>query len=364
MDQRKRFLLLLTVGLLLMAPVIYTVVKPGDPPPGPHTAEYFPVQDPGTGKWGFIDNQGKPITAMVFDWAGDFRMGLGLAESGGAIGYINASFAETGEWAISPRFELLHPGDLPAHSFFDGLALARGDDGRWGYIDMSGKWAIEPRFDEAPRDYPGVPAGDFSDGRAWFQVVEMDERYKLDENEDIVRDENNKPVMEAYPRRRMGFIDRRGKVVIEPKYEVVSDYGEGLAAVWIKSHGQWGFIDRDGKQAIGPAFEGVGRFSEGRCAVRKNGLWGYIDPEGNWLIEPRFAEARQFLDGLAAAREGERWGYIGTDGAWVIEPVYDNFEDYAHPGDPSPFENGLASVTLNGQPIYIDSTGKQVWPSE
>jgi len=68
---------------------------------------------------------------MVFDWAGDFRMGRGLAESDGAMGYIDASFAETGEWAISPRFELKDAGDQPAFGFYDGLARARDDTGKF-----------------------------------------------------------------------------------------------------------------------------------------------------------------------------------------------------------------------------------------
>lgn len=362
MDRRKRFTALLTIGiLLLITPFVLRFVLPAGANVGPHTAEYFPVQDPLTGKWGFINNQGKPITAMVFDWAGDFRQGRGLAESAGAMGYIGIDFARTGDWAISPRFELRGSGDQPAHGFFDGRALVRDESGKWGYIDPGGGWAIEPRFVES-RDYPGVPAGDFSDGMAWFQVVEMSERYKIDPGGEMVRDAEGKPVMQAYPRRLMGYIGLDGEVVIEPRFEMVADFGEGLAAVRIKSHEAWGFIDASGKRVIGPKYEQVGRFSEGLCAVRDGGLWGYIDAEGGWAIPPRFAEARQFLSGLAAAREGEQWGYIDASGEWVIPPAFDNFEDYAHPGDPRPFENGLARVTLSGEPIYIDTNGNQVWP--
>ncbi|MGB0766766.1 MAG: WG repeat-containing protein [Phycisphaeraceae bacterium] len=363
MQRRKTFLVLATIGaVLLLVPILYRVATGPSDPILPHTAEYFPVQDPATGKWGFIDARGDAVTPMVFDWAGDFRQGRGLAESGGAMGYIDASFEETGKWAIAPRFDLLDPGDQPAHAFFDGRALVRDDSGKWGYIDTTGRWAIEPRFEEAPRDYPGLPSGDFSDGLAWFQVVEMSERYVLDTNEEMVRDDEGKPVMQAYPRREFGYINRAGKVVIPPRYEMAHDFGEGLAAVRIKSHDRWGFIDRDGKRVIPPQFQAVDRFSEGLCAVAKNGTWGYIDPDGDEAIAYRFDEARQFLEGLAAARLGDRWGYIDTTGAWVIEPTYDNFDDGPHPRDPGPFENGIARVTLDGKRIYIDRRGEQVWP--
>lgn len=364
MDNRKRFSAMLTVGLLLViTPFVLKFVLPSDYEPVPHTAEYFPVFDADTGKWGFIDNTGKAVTPFVFDWAGDFRQGLGLAESNGAMGYIDASFEQTGEWAITPRFELAHDNDMPASGFYDGLALARGDDGKWGYIDTAGKWAISPRFIEN-EDYAGTPAGDFSEGLAWFHDVRMAERYTLDENGDIVRNAEGEPIMEDYPRRLMGFIDREGEVVIDPRFEVVQDFGQGLAAVWVRSDALWGFVDRSGRRVIGPKYEGAGRFSEGLCAVRSNGLWGYIDKEGEWVIEPTYTEAKQFLEGLAPVRQGEKWGYITPDGGWAITPRYDNFQAYGHPGDARPFENGMARVTFENQAIYIDKQGKQVWPGE
>lgn len=363
MDRRKRFTALLTIGLLLLlTPFVLRFLMPASADVEPHTAEYFPVQDPETGKWGFIDNTGKPVTPMVFDWAGDFRQGRGLAEAEGAMGYIDSTFAETGKWAISPRFEVRSESDQPAHGFFDGLALVRDNEsGKWGYIDTSGNWVIEPRFIESD-DYPGVPAGDFADGLAWFQAVEMDERYKIDADGDMVRNSAGKPVMEDYPRRRVGYIDRDGKVVIEPRFEMAADFGDGLAGFRDKSHDAWGFIDRAGKRMIPPKYEQIGRFSEGLCAVREDGLWGFITTEGKWAIKPRYAEARQFLEGFAAVREGDLWGYINAEGKWAIHPAYDNFDFYAHPGDPRPFENGVAQVTLNGKRIYINKAGEQVWP--
>ncbi|MFN3168731.1 MAG: WG repeat-containing protein [Phycisphaeraceae bacterium] len=365
MDRRKRFTALLTIGvLLLLTPLVLRFLMPAQAEVGPSTADHFPVQDPKTGRWGFIDKTGAPSSPMVFDWTGDFRHGLGLAELDGAMGYIDETYTDTGNWAIANRFVLRHPGDQPAHGFFDGLALVRdASSGAWGYIDREGKWAIEPRFVES-RDYPGVPAGDFSDGLAWFQVVEMDERYKLDAEGNMVRDGEGKPVMQPYPRRRIGYIDLDGEVFIEPRFEMAADFGEGLAGVRDKSQSAWGFIDRAGKRVIAPKFEAVGRFSEGLCAVKHHGKWGYIDKQGGWVIEPAYAEARQFLGGRAAVREGKLWGYIDKKDAWVIRPAFDNFEDYAHPGDPSPFENGLARVTLNGRRVYIDAQGERVWPAE
>lgn len=377
MDRRKTFLILGTIGAVLVSvPLLYNMIVGPSDPILPRNAEYFPVKDEATGKWGFIDNQGNAVTQMVFDWTSDFRQNRGLAEitvlGVSMMGYIDSTFNETGKWAISPRFEVKDENDIAAFGFFDGRALARDDDGTWGYIDPTGKWIIEPQFVETPRDYPGIPAGHFSDGLAWFQVVEMKERNMVDENDEFVRDAEGNILKEDYPRRSFGYIDRRGKVVIKPRYVMAHDFGEGLAAVRFKSHGTWGFINKDEKRVIAPKYDLVGRFSEGMCAVgmviRENNIvvqrWGYIDPKGNEMIERRFDEARQFSEGIAAARIGDKWGYIDKQGDWAIEPIYDEFEEYAHPGEPQRFENGLASVTLEGRRIYIDKQGEQVWPKD
>lgn len=377
MDRRKIFIVLATIGAVLVSvPFLYRQFTGPSDPILPHTAEYFPVQDASTGNWGFIDREGSPITPMVFDWAGDFRQGRGLAQisvSGvSMMGYIDSTFEKTGDWAISPRFELRSPGDQAAFGFFDGRALVRNDDGQWGYIDTTGQWVIEPRFPEAMRDFPGVPVGHFSDGLAWFQLVEMSERNVLDENDEFLRDAEGKPIKEPYPRRLIGYIDRSGREVIKPRYEMAADFGEGLAAVRIKSLDAWGFIDKNDRRVISPKYDAVGRFSEGLCAVgmtRRRGnqvieRWHYIDPKGETVIQGPFDEARDFSEGLAAVRQGEAWGYIDTQGQWAIEPKFDDFEDYAHPGEPRPFENGLARVTKDGQAIYIDVQGDQVWPKD
>jgi hypothetical protein len=42
-----------------------------------------------------------------------------------------------------------------------------------------------------------------------------------------------------------GYIDKAGKVVIEPRFDVVGEFSEGLAVVSIG--GKWGYIDKTGK---------------------------------------------------------------------------------------------------------------------
>ncbi|APA52029.1 hypothetical protein BLD35_02145 [Campylobacter coli] len=64
------------------------------------------------------------------------------------------------------------------------------------------------------------------------------------------------------------------------------DFSEGLAKVELNR--KYGFMDKNGKIVIEPKFDGVGNFSEGLAAVGLNGKWGFIDKNGEFAIKPKF----------------------------------------------------------------------------
>ena len=78
------------------------------------------------------------------------------------------------------------------------------------------------------------------------------------------------------------FIDKKGKVVLSPKFEEVQDFSEGLARVGKEN--KWQFIDKLGKVAIAGPFSEAQDFSEGVAAVSKNGKWGFIDKTGKETV--------------------------------------------------------------------------------
>ena len=78
----------------------------------------------------------------------------------------------------------------------------------------------------------------------------------------------------------------------------IEDFAEGLAAVKTVSNtysnGLWGFIDKTGQMSIQPRFEKVQNFSQGLAPALTSGKWGYIDKTGQWVISPQFSEASVF----------------------------------------------------------------------
>ena len=95
--------------------------------------------------------------------------------------------------------------------------------------------------------------------------------------------EKEKTLYVAVEGGKCGFIDKTGKMVIEPQFDVASEFREGLAAVRIGSFetGKVGYIDTEGKFVINPIYDDAYDFSEGLSRVRigdiNTGKWGYGD---------------------------------------------------------------------------------------
>ena len=186
---------------------------------------------------------------------------------------------------------------------------------------------------------------------------------------------------------KYGFVDRTGKVVINPQFDSVSQFSEGLAVVCLgkceffanqihPDESKYGYIDESGKFVVNPQFDyaldfsgGLAPVCMGDCGYRPVAprKWGYIDVHGNTAVALQFGDANPFAEeGLAAvcvgkcSGEGEswegKWGYVDKTGKLVISPQFDNAFR---------FESGVALVFIgkgkNPKRGYIDKTGAFIW---
>lgn len=195
------------------------------------------------------------------------------------------------------------------------------EDGRWGYIDRTGRLAIEPQYERAWR---------FSGGLA------------------LVRDGQD-----------FGYIRPNGSFALEPRFDDAWHFSDGLAPVEVD--GQWSYLDTTGAvvadtQMSLPAEVLVEeRYNEDRFQlVQSEGRYGFRSEDGQRVIDPRFEQAWRFSDGLARAKLDGKWGYIDRQGEFAIEPAYDLAWD---------FRNGLAMVQVGDTVAYINRDGEMVWPN-
>src|SRR5439155_21873647 len=80
---------------------------------------------------------------------------------------------------------------------------------------------------------------------------------------------------------KWSYIDKKGKIAIEPELEEASEYSDGLARV--KQYGKYTFIDKTGRIIVDPVFDSANDFSGGLARVYVGTRWGYIDKQGKYV---------------------------------------------------------------------------------
>jgi hypothetical protein len=327
------------------------------------TSDRYPfVKD---SKVGFIDASGREVIPPRFSNAGDtshFQNGLApVFEAGKGSGYIDPLGAfvigPTEEWGWGRPFhegiasvliwgkngarntpgfidhtgKIIFSGGSEGSYFSDGL-MPMPRDGKWGFVDRSFKFVIEPQFDWAEP---------FSESRAVVQLG-----------------------------RKWGYIDTKGKIVIPIKYDLVWHFQDGLGRIRIdipkgtfrtmegpqtRYIYQYGFVDAQGNEVIPMQFDEATFFSGGYGLASDPGskLLGVIDKQGTFVHIPAFESGSEFHEGLAAVCVNDACGYVDTAGRWIIPAAFSNAGD---------FRGGLARVSWPDKAYgYIDKSGKTIW---
>jgi hypothetical protein len=108
------------------------------------------------------------------------------------------------------------------------------------------------------------------------------------------------------------YIDASGKHVARSNYLSTGDFSEGLATRWFPDEKKYGYINHTGKIVIAASFDSAADFSEGLAVVYVKGGFGYIGHSGDFVIPAHFAYADGFADGHALVIENgacQRVGY-------------------------------------------------------
>lgn len=192
------------------------------------------------------------------------------------------SYKDEADKTVIPPFSARCAGD-----FHDGLAFMQSHDGRWHYIDKTGKTAIL-----LPPTVSWV--GDFHAGLAPVAVGGWDNLHNS---------------QNYYDGAKWGFIDKLGHAVVQPCYEI-SPPGWGIETL----------IFHDGLARVCVAL-GPGQYA-----------FGYINEKGKIAIEPKFKSAEDFSNGVATVRVGileftpKAWREEPTDRQTLFQLLLEKYE--------------------------------------
>lgn len=284
------------------------------------------------GQFGYMDRTGKIVVTPQFHSAWDFHEGMARVDSAtDGHGIMDAA----GKVTFLRQFSWI--GD-----FSDGLAQAVLADAsaKTGYIDHTGTLVIPATW-----EFYGYPMSDLMMPPWWRR----DKNSDFSEGLAAVRADN----------RKLGYIDKTGKIAIPPQFLYARPFSEGLAAV-ANDQFAFGYIDAHGKIVIPLMYQNVypGNFSEGVARVKATGEITFVDHKNNpqVLIQNNFYFADgDFHDGMAKISENNTaQGFIDHGGHIVVEP------HYRYAGE---FSEGLAAVVdKDGTAGYMDASGKIVTP--
>lgn len=121
---------------------------------------------------------------------------------------------------------------------------------------------------------------------------------------------------------KWGFIDSKINVILQPHWDKVSSFREGLAPV--KIDGKWGYIDIQGKIIINPQWDRVSPFYKGMAYMVEGGKYGFLNKQGKVVSQPQWdnpywAGFYQFSEGLVCIVKDNKWGFIDQQGKIISQ---------------------------------------------
>lgn len=180
--------------------------------------------------------------------------------------------AETGKIIIP--FDYMDMGD-----FSEGLVACENLNGEYGFLDLKGNVIVPFIYGDA---------GNFSEGLApvYKQVGYM------------------YTVLGRVPKYKCGYIDTKGNVVIPFEFQEtysasVNEFHEGLAVQGVSNNNKFGnrfgYIDKKGKWVIEPKYDTAENFENGIASVAINDKYGYVNKKGEAIIPCIYDEYGGYL---------------------------------------------------------------------
>jgi hypothetical protein len=313
----------------------------------------------GAKEWGYINEKG--------DWAVPPRPGKCFEFSSGLavvlpLGSKQYGFIDSNGQPLSTSvgaFKLKEIFGFGVKGYNYGMVAVKVGD-RWGFLNTEGKLVIPPKYEDVSEWYEGNAAA--MTGEKWFvlnadgsetpvsasgvkDVKHFSEGlapfYTLDKKAGFVDTKGQVAIQPKFqsvgyfygglawaklPEGKVGYINKTGDWVIQPQFEAAKEFDPVARMARVKSGEKWGYVSDTG-QMLNIELASYGDFVEGLCYGKVGAQVGFFDNKGAWVIQPKFEAVRDFRNGYAAAKSGENWGIIDRSGNWVIQPTFDGIRD-------------------------------------
>jgi len=225
-----------------------------------------------SGLYGLMKLNGEVLLAAQFDRVLKPVIDRTMVVQNGKIGYIDLS----GNMVIAPQFELF-PNYIARGQFSSNLTVIRSK-GKYGLMDKNGKTILAPTFNDLG-DVSSLMA--FSKGKGW------------------------------------GYTDLLGKVIIPPTYSYAESFSSGSAIVELD--GFQGLIDQTGKELLPLKYTSLARLGKEYLVVTDGQKMGLCTSKGKELIPMEYDSIRNVKEGLfVLLKNGELSYFNVSNGTFII----------------------------------------------
>lgn len=269
--------------------------------------------------WGLARADGSWLAEPKFEHPSSLSDGLAVVVMNGKSGFID----RTGNFAIEPVFD-------KAWWFTDGLGrTAVQRDGISGVIDRNGAWVFQTDYQQVNpavrRSVDGksyaVFGWDFKKADRWG-LLDLDGHVLLDAEFDQSIQSCDDSRLVGYQNKEAVFLKSDGSPLGPPEGRLVNAWCGSVAPYLFKVGDKFELLDAEFHAIIAARFDAVVPVSSDTRNVELDGKWGRIALDGHWIIEPKFSYLSADTGVLVAATDGKR-GFMRSDGSWLIEPKFD-----------------------------------------
>lgn len=338
-------------------------------------------------KYGFIDSHGKIVIEPQFDEAYlYFSDGLCCAKSGDRVGLIDSTGTFVVDLADSVRVFNFIKGHAPINSGWckNGIINKKGE-----CIIPSNNYSASVNLDG---DSVYFVINDYKSGEFDNYYVTDKEGHRIGDIYEGIHVGFNNGLCEVMKNGKWGYIDIKGKLVIDTIYDYTRVFSEdGIARV--RKGNDWFYIDKTGKKTIkvdstltGLVCNRAAVVMNGKkCLINKkgkkicnldiDGIYGFnvvdslatiikdgkaakIDTTGNIVLKTDYDFVGTFCDNIAPAQKDGKWGFIDKSGNEIVSVSHDEYR----------FHNRDFSIRAvvdeeNGTNVfsYYDLSGNLLW---
>jgi hypothetical protein len=345
------------------------------------------------GKWGYINKKGILVIPPIFKEKADFQNGFAIImeDNINEIDKLAKVINVDGEIIYSFNY---YSNYVFQHKFSEGLlAVPDNETNKYGFINTKGEWVIPPNFYEVL---------DFSEGLA---AVWENENSHVDQSSGCGT---------AVPHPSWGYINKKGKYIIESKFYNATSFENSYAIInekeiinkeekiipisqishkptlirkagkthnflykenrWVPYNDEnfdecyvqakdnlknkYGYLNEKGEWAIPPQYSEAHFFKDGLAGIKdENDKWGFINCNNEIVIEPQFKFVGYFQEGFASIKQNGKWGFINRKGEIIIPLKYKQFDYLQRPI----FRDGLARLQKGQKLIYVNTKGEIIW---